>query len=119
MSRRVRALWLPVPWLATLPFIAAAAACWSRRQGGTPREAALAALFPAIAALGLAIIATPLDILVDVLTWELARLAIACDTPAAAADILKSLGKHMGEIVARRDAQAEAKAAKEKGALPH
>ena len=60
-----------------------------------------------------------LDILVDVLTWELARLAIACDTPAAAADILKSLGKHMGEIVARRDAQAEAKAAKEKGALPH
>lgn len=55
-----------VPWLAALPFIAAAAACWSRRQGGTPREAALAALFPAIAALGLAIIATPLDILVDV-----------------------------------------------------
>jgi hypothetical protein len=55
-----------VPWLATLPFIAAAAACWSRRQGGTPREAALAALFPAIVALGLAIIATPLDILVDV-----------------------------------------------------
>jgi hypothetical protein len=55
-----------VPWLATLPFIAAAAACWSRRQGGTPREAALAALFPAIAALGLIVVSTPLDVLVDV-----------------------------------------------------
>jgi hypothetical protein len=55
-----------VPWLAALPFIAAAAALWSRHQGGTPREAAVAALFPAIAALGLAIVATPLDVLVDV-----------------------------------------------------
>ena len=55
-----------VPWLAALPFIAAAAVFWSRRQGGSSREAAVAAMFPAIAALGLAIIATPLDILVDV-----------------------------------------------------
>jgi hypothetical protein len=55
-----------VPWLAVLPFIAAAAAFWSRSQGGAPREAAVVAMFPAIAALGLAIIATPLDILVDV-----------------------------------------------------
>jgi hypothetical protein len=55
-----------VPWLLALPFVAAAGATWSRRLGGTPREAALAAMFPAIAALGLAIIATPLDILVDV-----------------------------------------------------
>ena len=55
-----------IPWLLALPVIGAAGAFWSRRQGGTPREAALAAIFPAIAALGLAIIATPLDILVDV-----------------------------------------------------
>ena len=55
-----------VPWLIVLPFVAAAGATWSRRQGGTAREAALAAMFPAIAALGLTIIATPLDILVDV-----------------------------------------------------
>ena len=55
-----------VPWLMALPFIAAAGALWSRRLGGTAREAALAAMFPTIAALGLTIIATPLDILVDV-----------------------------------------------------
>lgn len=55
-----------VPWLAALPLVGAAAALWSRRQGATPREAAVAAMFPAIAALGLTIIATPLDILVDV-----------------------------------------------------
>jgi len=55
-----------IPWLLALPVIGAAGASWSRRQGGTPREAALAAMFPAIAALGLTIIATPLDILVDV-----------------------------------------------------
>jgi hypothetical protein len=55
-----------VPWLATLPFVAAAAALWSRRQGGTPREAAVAATFPAIAAFGLIVVSTPLDILVDV-----------------------------------------------------
>jgi hypothetical protein len=55
-----------VPWLAVLPFVAAVAALWSRRKGGNPREAAAAAMFPAIAALALAIIATPLDVLVDV-----------------------------------------------------
>jgi hypothetical protein len=55
-----------VPFLVALPAIAAAGASWSRRQGVTPRDAAVAAMFPAIAALGLAIIATPLDILVDV-----------------------------------------------------
>lgn len=54
-----------VPWLLLLPFLGAAAALWSGRQGGTPREAALAAMFPAIAALALATIATPLDVLVD------------------------------------------------------
>jgi hypothetical protein len=55
-----------VPWLAGLPLIAAAAALWSRRQGGSSREAAVAAVFPAIAALGLIAVSTPLDVLVDV-----------------------------------------------------
>lgn len=56
-----------VPWLAALPFIAAAAALWSRRLGGSPRESAVVALFPAIAACGLAVVATLMDILVDVI----------------------------------------------------
>jgi hypothetical protein len=55
-----------VPWLLALPVIGAAGALWSRRQRGTPREAAVAAMFPAIAALGLITVSTPLDVLVDV-----------------------------------------------------
>jgi hypothetical protein len=55
-----------VPWLLLLPFVGAAGASWSRREGGTPREAAVAAVFPAIAAFGLIVVSTPLDILVDV-----------------------------------------------------
>jgi hypothetical protein len=55
-----------VPWLLLLPFIGAAGASWSRREGGTRREAAAAAAFPAIAAFGLIVVSTPLDILVDV-----------------------------------------------------
>jgi hypothetical protein len=55
-----------VPWLLLLPFLGAAAALWSRHQGASPGEAAVAAMFPAIAAFGLALVATPLDILVDV-----------------------------------------------------
>lgn len=55
-----------VPWLIVLPFVAAAGALWSRGQGGTAREAALVAMFPALAALWLTILATPIDLLVDV-----------------------------------------------------
>jgi len=55
-----------IPWLLTLPVVGAAGAALSRRQGGTPRETALAAMFPAIAAFGLITVSTPLDILVDV-----------------------------------------------------
>ncbi len=53
-------------WLPAVTVTLVAAALWSRRQGATPREAAVAAMFPAIVAFGLTIIATPLDILVDV-----------------------------------------------------
>jgi hypothetical protein len=55
-----------IPWLLALPVISAAGAFWSRRQGGTPREAAVAAMSPAIAAFGLIVVSTPLDVLVDV-----------------------------------------------------
>jgi hypothetical protein len=55
-----------VAWLLVLPFIAAAGAVWSRRHGGTAREAAVAAMFPALATLWLTTLATPLDLLVDV-----------------------------------------------------
>lgn len=56
-----------VPWLLALPVIGAAGAAVSRRQGGTPRETALAAMFPAIAACALVVVSTPLDVLVDVI----------------------------------------------------
>ncbi|HSD27013.1 MAG TPA: hypothetical protein VLL75_06885 [Vicinamibacteria bacterium] len=55
-----------VPWLVALPFIAAAAVLFSRRRGGTAREAAVAAMAPAVAALALTAVATPIDLLVDV-----------------------------------------------------
>jgi hypothetical protein len=55
-----------VPWLLLLPLLGAASACWSRREGGTPREAALAAMFPSTVALGLIVVSTPLDVVVDV-----------------------------------------------------
>jgi len=55
-----------VPWLAALSLVAAAAALWSRRQGGTPREAAVVAMSPVIAALALVAVATPMDVLIDV-----------------------------------------------------
>ncbi len=55
-----------VPWLAALPFVAVTSSRWSRARGGTPSEAAKVALAPAVAALGLAIVATPIDLLVDV-----------------------------------------------------
>ncbi len=59
-------LQLYVPWLVVLPFIAAASALWSRGRGGTPWEAAKVAMAPAVAALGLTVLATPIDLLVDV-----------------------------------------------------
>jgi hypothetical protein len=59
-------LQLYVPWLLALPLVAAASSVWSRRRGGTAREAAKVAMAPAAAALALAVVATPIDILVDV-----------------------------------------------------
>ena len=69
-----------VPWLIALPFIAGASALWSRRRGGTPREAAVAAMAPALAALGLAVVATPIDLLVDVVGGKHAAEHTFCGT---------------------------------------
>jgi len=69
-----------VPWLVALPFVAAASALWSRRRGGTPREAAKAALAPAVAALGLTAVATPVDLLVDVVGGKHAAEHTLCGT---------------------------------------
>jgi hypothetical protein len=55
-----------VPWLLALPVVGAAGATWSLQRGGRLREAAKVALAPAVAALGLITVSTPLDILVDV-----------------------------------------------------
>src|SRR5512143_2553350 len=69
-----------VPWLAALPFVAAASALWSRRRGGTASEAAKVALAPAAAALGFTIVATPLDLLVDVVGGRHAADDTFCGT---------------------------------------
>ncbi len=69
-----------VPWLAALPFVAAASWRWSRARGGTPSEAAKVALAPAVAALGLGIAATPIDLLVDVVGGRHAAEHTFCGT---------------------------------------
>ncbi len=69
-----------VPWLAALPFVSAAASRWSRARGGTSSEAAKAGLAPAVAALGLGIAATPIDLLVDVVGGRHAAEHTFCGT---------------------------------------
>ena len=69
-----------VPWLVALLFVAAASASWSRRRGGTPWEAAKVAMAPAVAALGFAAAATPIDLLVDVVGGKHAAEHTFCGT---------------------------------------
>lgn len=59
------------------------------------------------------------EILVDVLTRTLARIAVGYGTTAVSADIIRRLGSHMADLVAQRNAEAEAKAAKKKGIAAH
>jgi len=111
-----------VPWLAALPLVGAAAALWSRRQGGTPREAAVAAMFPAIAAFGLIVLSTPLDVLVDVViqhshtlehtfcgtAWALVSFALAPGLALALGFLVATrwhrtqAGSRAGQLVAGR-----------------
>ncbi len=58
-------------------------------------------------------------ILVDVLTWTLARMVVGYGAPAVAGDILRRLGEHIGTLAERQRAQQEAEQAKEEGRAPH
>lgn len=69
-----------VPWLLALPVVGAAGATWSLRRGGPLREAAKVALAPAVAVIGLAAVATPIDLLVDVVGGRHAAEHTFCGT---------------------------------------
>lgn len=56
---------------------------------------------------------------VDVLTWTLARVIVGLDKPWVTGDILRRIGNYSCRIAESNRAQAEAKAAKEEGRLPH
>jgi hypothetical protein len=73
-------LQLYMPWLAALPFVGAAGATWSLRRGGSLREAAKVALAPAVAVIGLAAVATPIDLVVDVVGGKHAAEHTFCGT---------------------------------------
>ena len=57
-------------------------------------------------------------LLVDVLTWKLAVIAIGCG-PEAAGDIVRRLGTHMKDLAERDRAQREAEQEKKEGRKPH
>ena len=57
-------------------------------------------------------------VLVDVLTWHLARIGFA-NGMFAAGDILRCLGGHFSHIAEQHAAQREAEAAKEAGHAPN
>jgi len=57
-------------------------------------------------------------ILVDVLTWTLARMVVGYGAPAVAGDVLRCLGEHISTLAERRCAQQEAQHAKEEGRAP-
>jgi hypothetical protein len=58
------------------------------------------------------------EVLVDVLTWYLARIGFGFGVQALG-DIVRRLGAHVGEIAERQAAAREAKAAKKSGRAPH
>ena len=57
-------------------------------------------------------------ILLDVLTWTLARMVVGYGAPAVAGDIVRRLGEHIGTLAKRR-AREEAEQATEEGHAPH
>jgi hypothetical protein len=58
-------------------------------------------------------------ILVEVLTWTLARIAVGYGTTGVSGDILLRLGRHMCDLTERRDAQAEAAKSRQAGHAAH
>lgn len=58
------------------------------------------------------------EVLVDVLTWHLARIGYGFGAPAVG-DIIRRIGVHIGDISARETAAQEAKEAKNAGHAPH
>jgi hypothetical protein len=58
-------------------------------------------------------------VLVDALTWTLARIAVGYGTATVAGDILGRLGRHMLQFSEHQRAQDEASKAREAGHLPH
>jgi len=57
-----------------------------------------------------------MDILVDTLTWNLARIGFACGAPALG-DINRRLGAHVCDLGARAAAEREAAEAKKAGRM--
>jgi hypothetical protein len=58
------------------------------------------------------------EILVDALTWNLARIGYGFGVPAVA-DIVRRFGAHVGDIAQRETAAREAAEAKKSGHAPH
>jgi hypothetical protein len=58
------------------------------------------------------------EVLVDVLTWHLARIGYGFGAQAVG-DIVRRVGVHIGAIHAREEAAREAKEAKKAGHAPH
>ena len=58
------------------------------------------------------------EVLVDVLTWHLARIGYGFGAQAVG-DIIRRIGAHIGDISARETAAQEAKEAKKAGHAPH
>jgi hypothetical protein len=59
-----------------------------------------------------------IEVLVEVLTWHLARIGYGYGA-SAVGDIVRRLGVHIGDIAAREAAHREAQEAKKAGRAPH
>jgi hypothetical protein len=58
-----------------------------------------------------------MTVLVEALTWTLARIAVGYGTPTVAGDILGRLGRHMVDHSEHQRAQEEASRARDAGGL--
>ncbi len=60
-----------------------------------------------------------IEILVDGLTWTLARVIVYLDSAPVTGDILRRLGQHVGTLAAKRTAQRELDDDRERGIAPN